>query len=187
MIVTLAQNLDYLKRIKEVVADANVGITQPELDNASNSAEADVRAALYAMGYPQDVLITWTSETNTPFNIIECIKLLASARVWARMLLMYRNEVSFDQTMGAALLEMANSILENLGNAGIIVGQDGSIITPGGNAAGKGVMKFHSARLGYGANKQIVPDEAINNFIQDYGPTKSQRDQHDRFLDVEKK
>ncbi len=186
MIVTLAQNLDYLKRIKEVVADANVGITQPELDNASNSAEADVRAALYAMGYPESVLITWTSETNTPYNIIECIKLLASARVWARMLLMYRNEVSFDETIGAALLEMANQILEGLANSGIIVGQDGVIIAPGGTAAGKGVMKFHSARLGYGANSQIVPDEAINNFIKCYGPTPSQRGQHDRYLDVKK-
>lgn len=172
MIVTLQSNSDYLKRIKEVVADVNQGITQPELDAASRSAEDDVMIALNKMGYDTTA---FTTTANTPHNIIELIKLIASARIWARMLLMYRNDLPFEDSFGAGLLKMANEMSEKIANNGALRLQNGTILNPGlGGAKGGGAPKFWNKKLGIGLNPQIVTDSSIANNINTYGPSDDQ-------------
>jgi len=181
MIVTLAANTDYLKRIKEVVADANDGITQPELDSASEAAEDDIQLALIAIGFDSATVLAFTSTGNTPHNVIEAIKLLSSARVWARMLLMYRNEVAFEETLGATFLEMANQIIEGIAKSRMMITQAGVIINASGTNAGKGSMKFNSSKLGIGPNMQAVPDADINRFINEHGPNLETRNQQNPY------
>lgn len=165
--VPLAVNTDYLKRIKEIAPAVGSGITQPELDSASASAVADVLTTLYQAGF---AVASFTDTTNTPANVIEIIKLLGSARVWARMRRDFSNEVPFEQTTEYGLIEMANDMLARIITAGLLMLPNQTMVVITGATTGKGLPKFQDTRLGINPTKQMVTDEAINNFIDEYGP-----------------
>ena len=179
VIVRLEVNMDYLKRLKEVVPSAHKGMTRHELDKASKSAEDDVIIILNQIGF---VTTVFTDKTNTPHNIQEIILMLASARVWNRMLLEYDDDTPFSETFGAALLKMAQSSLDDIEKRRLLRDPaTGLMIKPTVAEAGRGAPTFRSAALGVRPNAQIVPDSEINDFIHNHGRTHSTRHQPDPF------
>ena len=166
MIVTLAASTDYLKRIAEVVPNSSQGLTQTELDAASNSAEDDVLSTLAAEGFS---VSGFTTTSNTPFAVIEIIKMLASARVWARALMLYDNKKPFNESFGQGLLDMANAALDNVIKRGILRAQNGTVITPTLTQAGKGCPKFANRDIGSVPTPFAVPDADIARFINEHG------------------
>ncbi len=177
-IITLVANTDYLKRIKEIVADVADGITVAELLKATDAAEATVKLCLVDIGFD---IATFTTEANTPKNVAEIIRIYGSALVWHRMLLMYNGNEPFEATFGQVLLEMANKLLDEIAQRKLLLANDNVTVIRPSVAQGGGVASVRSSKLGIRPNAQIVPDAEINAFIHDHGPNHAARHQADPF------
>lgn len=179
-LVILTAESDYLKRLNEIAPNAVQGITQPELDAATKAAQDSVLIEMANIGFD---ITAWTSQANTPFPVIEVIKLLASARVWHRMLAQYAKDIDFGSTYGATLFNAANRELNNIEKARALINPvTGAVLRPTVAQEGRGMPKMRSDQLGIRPALKAVTTDSINRFVTEHGPDLETRYQDDDFL-----
>ena len=165
MIVTLAANTDYLKRLLEIVADVNKGLTQTELDNASKAAQDEVMSALVEMGFS---VSGFTTTGNTPYLVIEIIKKLASAMVWNRALMLYMKDVRFEDTFGSSIYQQSLADIDRIASRKVLIAQNGSVIRPSAAEGSKGVPRWQNRALGIVVPLKAIDPNGLDRFISEH-------------------
>lgn len=179
-LVILTAESDYLKRLGEISPAAGQGMSQPEIDSATRSAQDQIMIEMANIGFD---ITGWVDQSTTPYTVIEIIKLFASSRIWHRMLSQYAKDIDFGSTYGSTLYNAANRAINDVMKARALINPStGAVIRATEGQEGKGIPKFQSTRLGIKPQSQLIKNSDLDCFIAEHAPDIGAETQGNPFL-----